>query len=79
MDLCVTSERAPQSFFFLILPSNRLRERGRQAEMNNDTVKIENPQSASPIQRLGSVLANTLLTINRYENISRAIDYVFRL
>jgi len=41
--------------------------------------KIENPQSASPIQRLGSVLANTLLTINRYENISRAIDYVVRL
>lgn len=46
-------------FFFLILPSNRLRERGRQAEMNNDTVKIENPQSASPIQRLDSVFINT--------------------
>lgn len=43
-------------FFFLILPSSRLRERGRQAEMNNDAVKKENPHS---IRRLDSVFTNT--------------------
>lgn len=45
-------------FVPLILPSNRMRKRGRQAEMNNDTVKKENPLAALPIQQLDSSFTN---------------------
>ncbi len=67
-------------FFALILPSNRMRKKEEDRQkwimiLSKRKYIFSIANSATGIQ----CYKHTIITINRYENRSTAIDYVFRL